>query len=246
MFGFLKNILGSKSDKDLKDLYPMVDKINSEFDKLKNISDDELRNKTFEFKEIIQNNLKDSNQVIDSLREKYKKSDGSLSEKENILNEIDSLKESQKEIIERTLNELLPEAFAVVKETARRFTENESLEVTASDFDRELASKKDNIEIDYCCSTDGYISPELNFEPCILSHKSDIYAVGVIMTEIWFGYIDHSDYKEARNYLLRQLRIMKNHDPDMEKIIRKCVVIDPDKRPDIYKLLKMVQKLPED
>ena len=148
MFGFIKKILGSKSDKDLKDLYPLVEDINIEFDKLKNISDDELRNKTFEFKEIIQNNLNDSNQVIDSLREKYKKSDGSLSEKENILNEIDSLKESQKEIIEKTLNELLPEAFAVVKETARRFTENESLEVTASDFDRELASKKDNIEID--------------------------------------------------------------------------------------------------
>ena len=136
MFGFLKNILGSKSDKDLKDLYPMVDEINSEFDKLKNISDDELRNKTFEFKEIIQNNLKESDQVIDNLREKYKKSEGSLSEKENILNEIDSLKESQKEIIEKTLDELLPEAFAVVKETARRFTENESLEVTASDFDK--------------------------------------------------------------------------------------------------------------
>ena len=148
MFGFIKKILGSKSDKDLKDLYPLVDDINIEFDKLKNISDDELRNKTFEFKVIIQNNLNDSNQVIDSLREKYKKSDGSLSEKENILNEIDSLKESQKEIIEKTLNELLPEAFAVVKETARRFTENGSLEVTASDFDRELASKKDNIEID--------------------------------------------------------------------------------------------------
>ena len=115
MFGFLKNILGSKSDKDLKDLYPMVDKINSEFDKLKNISDDELRNKTFEFKEIIQNNLKESDQVIDNLREKYKKSEGSLSEKENILNEIDSLKESQKEIIEKTLDELLPEAFAVVR-----------------------------------------------------------------------------------------------------------------------------------
>ena len=115
MFDFIKKILGSKSDKDLKDLYPLVEEINIEFDKLKNISDDELRNKTFEFKEIIQNNLNDSNQVIDSLREKYKKSDGSLSEKENILNEIDSLKESQKEIIEKTLNELLPEAFAVVK-----------------------------------------------------------------------------------------------------------------------------------
>ena len=74
MFGFIKKILGSKSDKDLKDLYPLVDDINLKFDKLKNISDDELRNKTFEFKEIIQNNLKDSNQVIDSLREKYKKS----------------------------------------------------------------------------------------------------------------------------------------------------------------------------
>ena len=148
MFGFIKKILGSKSDKDLKDLYPLVDDINSEFDKLKNISDDELRNKTFEFKKIIQKNLKDSDQEINNLKEKYKKSDGSLSEKENILNDIDSIKESQKEIIEKTLNELLPEAFAVVKETARRFTENESLEVTASDFDREIASKKDNIEID--------------------------------------------------------------------------------------------------
>ena len=57
MFGFLKNILGSKSDKDLKDLYPMVDKINSEFDKLKNISDEDLRNKTDLFKKQINDNL---------------------------------------------------------------------------------------------------------------------------------------------------------------------------------------------
>ena len=148
MFGFLKNILGSKSDKDLKDLYPMVDKINSEFDKLKSISDDDLRKKTLEFKKRIQSDLKESNNEIETIKKAYQTSDGSLSEKENILNEIDSLQESQKEIIEKTLDELLPEAFAVVKETARRFTENESLEVTASDFDRELASKKDNIEID--------------------------------------------------------------------------------------------------
>ena len=63
------------------------------------------------------------------------------------------------------------------------------------------------------------------------------------MTEIWFGYIDQADYKESRNYLFRQLRIMKNHDPDMEKIIRKCVLIDPDKRPDIYKLYNMVSSI---
>ena len=67
MFGFIKKILGSKSDKDLKDLYPLVDDINIEFDKLKNISDDELRNKTFEFKKIIQKNLKDSDQEINNL-----------------------------------------------------------------------------------------------------------------------------------------------------------------------------------
>jgi len=121
--------------------------------------------------------------------------------------------------------------------------ENDDIYIKIIDFG--TCQHKDNIEIDYCCSTDGYISPELNFEPCILSHKSDIYAVGVIMTEIWFSYIEHFDYKESRNNLFKQLRIMKNHDPDMEKIIRKCVVIDPDKRPDIYKLLKMVQKLPE-
>lgn len=103
--------------------------------------------------------------------------------------------------------------------------------------------QKNHSEIDYCCSTDGYVSPELNYEPYILSHKSDIYAIGVIMTEIWFGYIDQADYKESRNYLFRQLRIMKNHDPDMEKIIRKCVLIDPDKRPDIYKLYNMVSSI---
>ena len=108
MFDFIKKILGSKSDKDLKDIYPLVDKINLEFNKLKTLSDDELRNKTFEFKELVQNNLKKSDQEINNLREKYKKSEGSLSEKENILNEIDSIKESQKEIIEKCLNGLLP------------------------------------------------------------------------------------------------------------------------------------------
>ena len=79
--------------------------------------------------------------------DKYKKLEDSLSEKENVLNEIDSLKESQKEIIEKTFNELLPEAFAVVKETARRFSENKELKVKASDYDIELSNKKDNVEI---------------------------------------------------------------------------------------------------
>ena len=72
MFGFLKKILGSKSDKDLKGLYPLVDKINSEFDLLSSLSDDELRGKTKLFKEQITNNLKDTNSKVQDLRIKYK------------------------------------------------------------------------------------------------------------------------------------------------------------------------------
>ena len=147
MFGFLKNILGSKSDKDLKDLYPMVDKINSEFDKLKNISDEDLRNKTDLFKKQINDNLKDTNSEIKDLKKKYKEPKISLSEKEILLNDIDKIEESQNEIIEKTLNEILPQAFAVIKETARRFTENKKLELIATDFDHEIAKIKDNVVI---------------------------------------------------------------------------------------------------
>ena len=147
MFGFLKNILGSKSDKDLKDLYPMVDKINSEFDKLKNISDEDLRNKTDLFKKQITDNLKDTNSEIKDLKKKYKKPKISLSEKEVLLNDIDKIEESQNEIIEKTLNEILPQAFAVIKETARRFTENKKLELNATDFDHEIAKIKNNVVI---------------------------------------------------------------------------------------------------
>ena len=147
MFGFLKNILGSKSDKDLKDLYPMVDKINSEFDKLKNISDEDLRNKTDLFKKQITDNLKDTNTEIKDLKKKYKEPKISLSEKEVLLNDIDKIEESQNEIIEKTLNEILPQAFAVIKETARRFTENKKLELNATDFDHEIAKIKNNVVI---------------------------------------------------------------------------------------------------
>ncbi|MDG2341860.1 MAG: preprotein translocase subunit SecA [Cytophagales bacterium] len=147
MFGFLKKILGSKSDKDLKGLHPLVDKINSEFDLLCSLSDDELRGKTELFKEQIKNNLKDTDSEVQDLRIKYKEPKISLSEKENLLNEIDNVEESQNKIIENTLSEILPQAFAVIKETARRFTENKRLEVNATDFDHEIAKIKDNVVI---------------------------------------------------------------------------------------------------
>ena len=147
MLGFLKKILGSKSDKDIKKLYPLVDKINIEYDKLKALSDEELRGKTIFFKNEIKNKLKDSQSRIENLKNEYKRSKGSLTEKEKILNEIDKIKDSEKEIIQNILDDILPEAFAVIKETARRFSENKKLETIATEYDKELSQIKENVKI---------------------------------------------------------------------------------------------------
>tara|TARA_Y100000389_G_C17421380_1_gene496931 strand:+ start:699 stop:1526 length:828 start_codon:yes stop_codon:yes gene_type:complete len=107
----------------------------------------------------------------------------------------------------------------------------------------EIDYRNNGIDKEYVCSTNGYISPELN-ETFIISHKSDIYALGVIILEIWRGFIDSEDrYKTSRNILLKELRYLKNDNPELEKIIRKCVDIKPDNRPDIFKLIKMFDKL---
>ena len=151
MLGFLskglKKILGSKTDKDLKELYPYIKKINDEFDMLLDISDQELRNKTKYFKDLINSALDPSSKEIESLKEDYKSTEEAIDKKENILKEIDKLNESQKQIIEDKLNEILPQAFAVIKETARRFSINKELEVSADDNDRRLALNKSNIKI---------------------------------------------------------------------------------------------------
>ena len=107
----------------------------------------------------------------------------------------------------------------------------------------EIDYRNNGIDKEYVCSTNGYISPELN-ETFIISHKSDIYALGVIILEIWRGIIDSEDrYKTSRNILLKELRYLKNDNHELEKIIRKCVDIKPDNRPDIFKLIKMFDKL---
>ena len=151
MLGFLnkglRKILGSKSEKDLKKLQPYVNKINNEYNILSKISDQDLRNKTKYFKEEIQKELEQTSKEILNLKKSYKSAGEEIEIKENILNQIDKLKESQTKIIEDKLNEILPQAFAVIKETARRFSENKQLEVIAGDHDRKLSQTKDNIEI---------------------------------------------------------------------------------------------------
>ena len=151
MLGFLnkglRKILGSKSEKDLKKLQPYVNKINNEYNILSKISDQDLRNKTKYFKEEINKELEQTSKEILNLKKSYKSAGEEIEIKENILNQIDKLKESQTKIIEDKLNEILPQAFAVIKETARRFSENKQLEVIAGDHDRKLSQTKDNIEI---------------------------------------------------------------------------------------------------
>ena len=151
MLGFLnkglRKILGSKSEKDLKKLQPYVNKINNEYNVLSKISDQDLRNKTKYFKEEINKELEQTSKEILNLKKSYKSAGEEIEIKENILNQIDKLKESQTKIIEDKLNEILPQAFAVIKETARRFSQNKQLEVIAGDHDRKLSQTKDNIEI---------------------------------------------------------------------------------------------------
>ena len=137
----LKKLFGNKSDRDLKPIYPIVEQIKLEFAKLQSISDDELRNKTTEFKNYIKQELSDTDNKIAELLKETTVDDIDLLGKDDIFKEIDKLKKQRDTEIEKALNFILPQAFAVVKETARRLTENKQLVVTANDFDKDLAAK---------------------------------------------------------------------------------------------------------
>ncbi len=143
----LGTILGNKSEKDIKKIKPVVNAINEEFEKLKNLSADELREKTSKLREEIREYFKEEQAQIDSLKQDIEDEKFDLTEREEVYNKIDKLEEAIDNKIEKKLNQLLPLAFAVIKETARRFKEYEKIEVTATDYDRELAAKRDDIEI---------------------------------------------------------------------------------------------------
>ncbi|MDC1010091.1 preprotein translocase subunit SecA [Flavobacteriaceae bacterium] len=142
----LKVFLGDKSGKDLKKLTPLVNDINIEFDKLSAVSNDQLRNKTIEFKGIISEQTSDINKSILDLNKKIS-NETSNTEKEILFKEVEILENNLITKKAEILNDILPQAFAVVKETAKRFFENEEIEVTTSDFDKEIASKKSYVNI---------------------------------------------------------------------------------------------------
>ena len=145
----LKIFFGSKADKDRKAIQPIVDKILAIYPEIEKLSDDELRARVTGFKELIRERLKEDEDRIAELKAKLEAADVEIDEKERIATEIDRLKKHVNETIEVVLNEILPEVFAIVKDTARRFAQNETITVTATDADRELAAEgKDFVRID--------------------------------------------------------------------------------------------------
>lgn len=147
MLGFLAKIFGTKSERDIKALQPIVTQINEEYIKLSSLSNDELRAKTTEFKATIASGLADIDAKIADLKAQAENSELSLQEKTSLYEEVDALGKERDIELEKILKEILPAAFAVVKETSRRLTENEILEVTATQFDRDLATRKSNVKI---------------------------------------------------------------------------------------------------
>jgi len=144
----LAKVFGTKSDRDIKELLPRVSVINQAYHALKGISDDKLRAKTQEIKGIINDRLKPIDDKILDIRGQIDLLPAqAIHQKDQLFNEIDKLEKERDEELEKVLEEVLPQAFAVVKETARRFKENGKLEVSASMHDRELAVFKKNVEI---------------------------------------------------------------------------------------------------
>jgi len=138
MFGFIKKLFGTKYDRDEAHYMPFVDQTNEEFAKLQNLSHDELRNKTLEFRARIKEHLAGIDEDIQSLKDQAK-TEENLYEKEELFKQIDEIAKERDKHLEDILKELLPQAFAVVKETARRFSNNETIVVTATDQDRDIA-----------------------------------------------------------------------------------------------------------
>jgi len=144
----LNKILGNKSDRDIKELQPLVEKTKILEKNLTSLSNDKLRETVNELKGRIRASYKPLQDKIDSNKESLENNtDISIGDREKMYSEIDSLEKEIDEKIENTLTEIIPEAFALIKETARRFNENDTIEVTATDFDRELAAEKSNVVI---------------------------------------------------------------------------------------------------
>ena len=144
----IKTFVGSKSDKDRKEVQPYVDKILAAYPKIDALSDDELRASSQGLKDSIAGHIRADEEKIAELKLTLELPETSIADKEKISKEIEKLTKDIDTKIEEKLDAIMPEAFAIMKSTARRFNDNERIEVTATQFDRDLAAKKDFVTIE--------------------------------------------------------------------------------------------------
>ncbi|HQA87081.1 MAG TPA: preprotein translocase subunit SecA [Bacteroidales bacterium] len=148
MANFLSKLFGTKAERDLKELNPLLQNTLVAYEDIKQLTNDELRGKTVEFKEKIAEYIREEeeriNEIKDYLDANY---DLNIAEKEDLYRELENLEKKSYKKTQEILEEVLPEAFSVMKETARRFKENEYVEVTATDMDRDIAAYRECIEI---------------------------------------------------------------------------------------------------
>ncbi|MEA3503669.1 MAG: preprotein translocase subunit SecA [Bacteroidota bacterium] len=143
----LKKLFGTKSKRDIDIINPILEKIHQASKIIEPLTNDELRAKTLEFKQRITDYISTEENEIKELKEKAENNDIPIDEKENIYSQIDEIEKRSYEKSQEILNEILPEAFAVIKETATRFTKNEKIIVTASEMDKDMAAISDHINI---------------------------------------------------------------------------------------------------
>ena len=146
--GLIKLLFGSKADKDRKEVEPYLNKIKEIYPSIKALSNDELRAHSAALRKRIADFIAEDEASIVEQKKRLESADISISEKEKISKNIDTTEKRIDEKIEKILDEILPEAFAIMKDTARRFAENDTVVVTANDFDRNLAATKDFVKIE--------------------------------------------------------------------------------------------------
>lgn len=144
----LAKVFGTKSEKDIKEIQPYVSKALEEYGKLSAISDEELRLASYQLREFLKKGLSSFDSKIESLKAEANDASINLQKKNNLLDEVEKVEKDRDKELEKLLLEILPKAFAVVRETARRFKENGKMVVKATEHDLELSKTKSNVEID--------------------------------------------------------------------------------------------------
>ena len=143
---FLRSIFGNKATRDMKEIKPWVDKVKAAYPEIAALDNDALRAKTEELKAYIRNSAAEQRSKVEELKASVENTE--LEEREELFAQIDKLEKEILDIYEKALDEVLPVAFSIVKETAKRFSENEEITVTATEFDRHLAATKDFVRIE--------------------------------------------------------------------------------------------------